>query len=29
MWSQLEAAGVTDVVGAWQHVAQLMTVIAL
>ena len=29
MWSQLEAVGVTDVVGAWQHVAQLMTVIAL
>jgi UbiD family decarboxylase len=29
MWAQLEAAGVTDVVGAWQHVAQLMTVIAL
>jgi 4-hydroxy-3-polyprenylbenzoate decarboxylase len=29
MWSQLEASGVTDVVGAWQHVAQLMTVIAL
>jgi 4-hydroxy-3-polyprenylbenzoate decarboxylase len=29
MWSQLEAAGVTDVVGAWQHVAQLMTVIAI
>ncbi len=29
IWSQLEAAGVTDVVGAWQHVAQLMTVIAI
>jgi 4-hydroxy-3-polyprenylbenzoate decarboxylase len=29
MWSQLEAAGVTDVVGAWQHVSQLMTVIAI
>ncbi len=29
MWSGLEAAGVTDIVGAWQHVAQLMTVIAL
>lgn len=29
MWAQLEAVGVTDVVGAWQHVAQLMTVIAL
>lgn len=29
MWSQLEASGVTDVAGAWQHVAQLMTVIAI
>jgi 4-hydroxy-3-polyprenylbenzoate decarboxylase len=29
LWSNLEAAGVTDVVGAWQHVAQLMTVVAL
>jgi 4-hydroxy-3-polyprenylbenzoate decarboxylase len=29
IWSNLEAAGVTDVVGAWQHVAQLMTVVAL
>ena len=29
IWSQLEAVGVTDVVGAWQHVAQLMTVIAI
>ncbi len=29
MWSQLDANGVTDVVGAWQHVAQLMTVIAI
>ena len=29
MWTQLEAVGVTDIVGAWQHVAQLMTVIAL
>jgi UbiD family decarboxylase len=29
MWSNLEMAGVTDVVGAWQHVSQLMTVIAL
>jgi 4-hydroxy-3-polyprenylbenzoate decarboxylase len=29
IWSDLEAAGVTDVVGAWQHVSQLMTVIAL
>ncbi len=29
IWSNLEAAGVTDLVGAWQHVAQLMTVVAL
>lgn len=29
MWSQLEDVGVTDVVGAWQHVAQLMTVVAI
>jgi 4-hydroxy-3-polyprenylbenzoate decarboxylase len=29
MWSNLEAAGVTDVVGVWQHVSQLMTVVAL
>lgn len=29
MWSQLELSGVTDIVGAWQHVAQLMTVIAI
>jgi UbiD family decarboxylase len=29
IWSDLEAAGVTDVVGAWQHVSQLMTVISL
>ncbi len=29
IWSNLEAAGVTDVAGAWQHVAQLMTVVAL
>ena len=29
IWSNLDAAGVTDVVGAWQHVSQLMTVIAL
>ena len=29
IWSNLEAAGVTDITGAWQHVAQLMTVIAL
>jgi 4-hydroxy-3-polyprenylbenzoate decarboxylase len=29
IWTNLESAGVTDVVGAWQHVSQLMTVIAL
>src|SRR5215469_10390119 len=29
IWTNLESAGVTDVVGAWQHVAQLMTVIAV
>jgi UbiD family decarboxylase len=29
IWGNLEAAGVTDVVGVWQHVAQLMTVVAL
>jgi UbiD family decarboxylase len=29
VWQNLETAGVTDVVGAWQHVSQLMTVVAL
>ena len=29
IWSQLDMAGVTDVVGVWQHVAQLMTVVAI
>jgi 4-hydroxy-3-polyprenylbenzoate decarboxylase len=29
IWSNLETAGVTDIVGAWQHVSQLMTVVAL
>jgi 4-hydroxy-3-polyprenylbenzoate decarboxylase len=29
MWSNLEAAGITDVAGVWQHVAQLMTVVAI
>jgi UbiD family decarboxylase len=29
LWSNLEAAGVTDVAGVWQHVSQLMTVVAL
>jgi UbiD family decarboxylase len=29
IWANLDVAGVTDVVGAWQHVSQLMTVVAL
>jgi UbiD family decarboxylase len=29
IWSNLEGAGVTDVTGVWQHVSQLMTVVAL
>jgi UbiD family decarboxylase len=29
IWQNLDSAGVTDVVGAWQHVSQLMTVVAL
>jgi 4-hydroxy-3-polyprenylbenzoate decarboxylase len=29
IWSNLIAAGVTDVVGVWQHVAQLMTVVSI
>ncbi|MCC6887551.1 MAG: UbiD family decarboxylase [Hyphomicrobiales bacterium] len=29
IWSNLEMSGVTDVVGVWQHVAQLMTVVAI
>lgn len=29
IWANLEAVGVTDIVGTWQHVSQLMTVIAL
>jgi 4-hydroxy-3-polyprenylbenzoate decarboxylase len=29
IWSNMEMAGVTDVVGVWQHVAQLMTVVAI
>jgi 4-hydroxy-3-polyprenylbenzoate decarboxylase len=29
IWQNLEAAGVTDVTGAWQHVSQLMTVVAI
>lgn len=29
LWSNLEAAGVTGISGVWQHVSQLMTVIAL
>src|SRR6201996_810181 len=29
IWGNLDAAGVTDVTGVWQHVSQLMTVVAL
>jgi UbiD family decarboxylase len=29
IWSNLETAGVSDVAGVWQHVAQLMTVVAV
>lgn len=29
IWSNLEACGIADVVGAWQHVSQLMTVVAI
>ena len=29
IWGNLEMAGVTDITGVWQHVAQLMTVVAL
>src|ERR1700748_1109668 len=29
IWSNLETCGVTDIVGAWQHVSQLMTVVSL
>jgi UbiD family decarboxylase len=29
IWQNLEAAGVTDIVGVWQHVSQLTTVVAL
>jgi 4-hydroxy-3-polyprenylbenzoate decarboxylase len=29
IWSNLESAGVTDISGVWQHVSQLMTVVAL
>ncbi|MCW5687168.1 MAG: UbiD family decarboxylase [Pseudolabrys sp.] len=29
IWQNLIACGVTDVIGVWQHVSQLMTVIAL
>lgn len=29
LWSNLEAAGVAGVCGVWQHVSQLMTVVAL
>jgi UbiD family decarboxylase len=29
IWSNLEAAGITDIAGVWQHVSQLMTVVAV
>ena len=29
IWSNLEMAGVTDIAGVWQHVAQLMTVVSI
>jgi UbiD family decarboxylase len=29
IWQNLDAAGVTDIVGVWQHVSQLTTVVAL
>jgi UbiD family decarboxylase len=29
IWNDLDAAGVSDVVGVWQHVSQLMTVVAV
>jgi 4-hydroxy-3-polyprenylbenzoate decarboxylase len=29
IWSNLETSGVSDVAGVWQHVAQLMTVVAI
>ena len=29
IWSHLETAGVTHVAGVWQHVSQLMTVVAI
>ena len=29
IWVNLEAVGVTDVTGVWQHVSQLMTVVAI
>jgi UbiD family decarboxylase len=29
IWANLDAVGVTDVVGVWQHVSQLMTVVAI
>ena len=29
IWSNLDSGGVSDVVGVWQHVAQLMTVVSL
>jgi 4-hydroxy-3-polyprenylbenzoate decarboxylase len=29
IWSELDRGGVTDIAGVWQHVSQLMTVVAL
>jgi 4-hydroxy-3-polyprenylbenzoate decarboxylase len=29
IWANLEAAGITDVAGVWQHVSSLMTVVSL
>jgi UbiD family decarboxylase len=29
IWSNLDSAGVTDIVGVWQHISQLMTVVAV
>jgi 4-hydroxy-3-polyprenylbenzoate decarboxylase len=29
IWSNLETCGVSDIVGVWQHVSQLMTVVSL
>ena len=29
IWNNLDEAGVTDIAGVWQHVSQLMTVVAI